>query len=447
MASLRRSKNYASDAQTPMFLYAILKQLDLRSIDWNAVADKLDISNGHAARMRYSRMKTQFEGVPPQPRAPRPKKEKTNTKPATKDTTKGKRQLLEEEEARLNKEQAIDSEAIYPAGKRCKRNPEPELTVPFQPLRHNIYERFVDPHWPARMIKLENPIHGTSNTSIGDLRIQPIVKEEPGGCSSEPFHLSPFIKKESIGLLGHSTTTAATAGNIKIEPGWADVFDTSDNILTNTRMGGLQISSQADGVMRRPVFQPAGNSAVQTIDPSYLITRTRPERVGVSPFLHHRPIADYFPVQPEAPCLNTNFMFSSNATTFEDMLTMPLQECNQSDIGTDAPVAGTNTTIMDPGTLNAPYADEVIAHAKSRLELPSNDVGHFDQFIESSPQPPMTSEAGSMDEVEADEERKNDDNTDVTESAGITTSKNDDQDGVLEVENVQIKQEIIEIYD
>ncbi|KAK5050559.1 hypothetical protein LTR84_003840 [Exophiala bonariae] len=444
MASLRRSKNYASDAQTPMFLYAILKQLDLRSVDWNAVADKLDISNGHAARMRYSRMKTQFEGVPTQPRAPRPKKEKANNKPAAKDTTKGKRQLLEEEEERLNKEQVINSEVVYPAGKRCKRNAELEVTASFHPLRRNIYERFVDPHWPAPMIRVETPMNGTTgNTSIDDPRTQPIVKEEPGGCSSHLSNLSPFIKKESVGLLEHSTSTAATHGNIKIEPGWTDAFDTSDSFLTNTRTGGFQISSHADGVMRRPFFQHPGNSAVPTIDPSCLITRTRPEPMGVSPFLRHRPIADYFPVQPPAPCLNTNFMFNSNATTFEDMLTMPLQECNQSDIGTDGLAAGTDTTIMDPGSLNAPCAAEVITHAKPQLELSSNDVGHFDQFVELSPQPPMAAETGSMaNEATADENRENDSNTDVT-----TTSENDNQDGVYEVENVQIKQEIIEIYD
>ncbi|KAL1864826.1 hypothetical protein Plec18167_009620 [Paecilomyces lecythidis] len=109
--SLRRSKTMPADGQTAKFLYTIIKQLDLKSvsstafplscarglgldlesssrvlesetdhwntspqIDWNLVASQLEISNGHAARMRYSRFKQHMEGVPTNPRNPRPKK-------------------------------------------------------------------------------------------------------------------------------------------------------------------------------------------------------------------------------------------------------------------------------------------------------------------------------------------------------------------------------------
>ncbi|SLM39654.1 hypothetical protein LPUS_10243 [Lasallia pustulata] len=61
-----------TDGQTGKFLYTILKQLDLKSIDWNEVADQLDITNGHAARMRFSRFKQHMEGIPPVPRKSRP---------------------------------------------------------------------------------------------------------------------------------------------------------------------------------------------------------------------------------------------------------------------------------------------------------------------------------------------------------------------------------------
>ena len=36
------------------------------------VADSLEITNGHAARMRFSRFKQQMEGIPTTPRKPRP---------------------------------------------------------------------------------------------------------------------------------------------------------------------------------------------------------------------------------------------------------------------------------------------------------------------------------------------------------------------------------------
>ena len=87
-----------TDGAISKFLYVIMKQLDLKSvrcstqrggglctnlsqIDWQLVADQLDITNGHAARMRYSRFKQQMEGVGPSPRkartaAPRQRKAK-----------------------------------------------------------------------------------------------------------------------------------------------------------------------------------------------------------------------------------------------------------------------------------------------------------------------------------------------------------------------------------
>lgn len=44
------------------FLYTIIKQLDLKSVEWNLIAEATGITNGHAARMRYSRFKKQMEG-------------------------------------------------------------------------------------------------------------------------------------------------------------------------------------------------------------------------------------------------------------------------------------------------------------------------------------------------------------------------------------------------
>ncbi|KAE8152425.1 hypothetical protein BDV25DRAFT_137874 [Aspergillus avenaceus] len=70
----RRSKAMPTDGPTAKFLYAIIKQLDLKSIDWSAVAAQLEISNGHAARMRYSRFRQQMEGTTSTPRGPRPRK-------------------------------------------------------------------------------------------------------------------------------------------------------------------------------------------------------------------------------------------------------------------------------------------------------------------------------------------------------------------------------------
>ncbi|KAJ5194265.1 hypothetical protein N7491_001601 [Penicillium cf. griseofulvum] len=58
----QRNKVLETDTPTAKFLYTIIKQLDLKSVDWNRVASDVEISNGHAARMRYSRFRQQMEG-------------------------------------------------------------------------------------------------------------------------------------------------------------------------------------------------------------------------------------------------------------------------------------------------------------------------------------------------------------------------------------------------
>ncbi|KAJ6011453.1 hypothetical protein N7451_002865 [Penicillium sp. IBT 35674x] len=59
---VQRGKVLEIEGPTPKFLYAMLKQLDLKNIDWNRVAAEQAISNGHAARMRFSRFRNQIEG-------------------------------------------------------------------------------------------------------------------------------------------------------------------------------------------------------------------------------------------------------------------------------------------------------------------------------------------------------------------------------------------------
>ncbi|CAG7928631.1 unnamed protein product [Penicillium olsonii] len=77
----QRQKVLDTESTTAKFLYAIIKQTDLKSIDWNRVASDLQVSNGHAARMRYSRFRQQMEGTLA-PRAKRkPKKAKVMDPP------------------------------------------------------------------------------------------------------------------------------------------------------------------------------------------------------------------------------------------------------------------------------------------------------------------------------------------------------------------------------
>ncbi|KLU81623.1 hypothetical protein MAPG_00708 [Magnaporthiopsis poae ATCC 64411] len=61
-----------SDNAMARFLFAILRQKCLKDIDWNKVASDpvllQPITNGHAARMRYSRFRSSMLGIEPQRR-------------------------------------------------------------------------------------------------------------------------------------------------------------------------------------------------------------------------------------------------------------------------------------------------------------------------------------------------------------------------------------------
>ncbi|KAG9240338.1 hypothetical protein BJ878DRAFT_389608, partial [Calycina marina] len=82
-----------NDQSMVRLLYAILSQKCLKDIDWNQIARdpvlSLEITNGHAARMRYSRFKKQMEGTagvtkkqrnPASPRKSRVEKKKSLSK-------------------------------------------------------------------------------------------------------------------------------------------------------------------------------------------------------------------------------------------------------------------------------------------------------------------------------------------------------------------------------
>lgn len=131
----------ATDGATPKFLYTILKQLDLKSVmsshnlsidsehytdnfgqvDWNDVAGNLGITNGHAARMRFSRFKQQMEGIPPAPRKPRavathhkkPKREKA--KPTREMEPKKKSQPMVKPEPGDDMVQMPEDPIVHPA--------------------------------------------------------------------------------------------------------------------------------------------------------------------------------------------------------------------------------------------------------------------------------------------------------------------------------------------
>ncbi|KAI4137643.1 MAG: hypothetical protein LQ341_005055 [Variospora aurantia] len=90
------------DAAAAKFLYAIIKQVDVRKIDWQIVASDQGIPTANAARMRFTRLKAQMDGdtttaAKSEPAVPRKRKEKDEK--AEESKTKRRRQKKDETDA------------------------------------------------------------------------------------------------------------------------------------------------------------------------------------------------------------------------------------------------------------------------------------------------------------------------------------------------------------
>ncbi|RDW70740.1 uncharacterized protein DSM5745_08251 [Aspergillus mulundensis] len=122
---VRRSKTMPIDSPTAKFLYTIIKQLDLKGIDWSLVASQLDISNGHAARMRYHRFRNQMEGYQPQQRK----------RAANANTNKSSSKTAASCKSGLQKAMRSPSPTLMPAIK-----PEPSEE------KHNVCDQKIPPY-------------------------------------------------------------------------------------------------------------------------------------------------------------------------------------------------------------------------------------------------------------------------------------------------------------
>ncbi|KAI1341925.1 hypothetical protein F5Y15DRAFT_375687 [Xylariaceae sp. FL0016] len=122
--SSRRSSIMSSNNENAMarFLFAILQQKTLKDIDWNEVAHNpilsQPITNGHAARMRYSRFKSSLLGTEPTRR-------NRTTQPKSR-VTKSKKDLKTRREDTVKTESVASSpcdvsESVEPQPPRVKR--------------------------------------------------------------------------------------------------------------------------------------------------------------------------------------------------------------------------------------------------------------------------------------------------------------------------------------
>ncbi|KAJ9605314.1 hypothetical protein H2200_009971 [Cladophialophora chaetospira] len=344
MSSLRRTKNFATDPQTPMFLYTILKQLDLRSINWNEVADSLGISNGHAARMRYSRMRSQFEGLSNQPKPPKPKKENTGESKSSKAKAKNnKRLLMEEENERIASSRPPFQHAMQPESdpKRIKIEPQSYTNAWNSTSMYTEYptQPGAATYWGQPAIKTEPLPFGIPSMPPQITPTTPAIKQEPGSAAVLSDHVpasTAAIKQESDTSVQDSdvaesdlivvkreqrtTNTEQTTPLLAYPANDASSYPVSHTISAyfdrqQKPMPATQAYSSSHGM---PGYLPSqafphgaygATNAYNTAQSAFSWTTSIPGQ--------HAPVATLMDD-------SNNMMLNPYATTYQDMLNMPL---------------------------------------------------------------------------------------------------------------------------
>ena len=205
MASLRRNKALSPDGETAKFLYTIIKQLDLKIIDWNVVADGLGITNGHAARMRYSRFKQHIEGIPTQSRAAKKKND-------------GKK---ETEAAKGQKRKSPDGEEGSKGESKTEQKHEPVKEEVFR-AETTASKAMVTEVKPEPSIKPEPTQESPPQACHVSPTVDVKVEQMPANTIQPPHHASATKLKQESGAKKRSPSGQAKAKSpvttVKPEP-------------------------------------------------------------------------------------------------------------------------------------------------------------------------------------------------------------------------------------
>ncbi|OCT46393.1 hypothetical protein CLCR_01197 [Cladophialophora carrionii] len=366
MASQRRTKNFANDPQTPMFLYNILKQLDLRSINWSEVADGLGISNGHAARMRYSRMKSQFEGLSSQPKPAKPKNENTSASKSAKSKAKdNKRRLIEEETERLGSGQPTIQSAMHQDHGHKRIKAEPQSYTNAWHNTGSIYTGYTSQ--PGA-----NTYWCQQNT-----RAEPLPPAIPTG-PPQSISSTPAIKQESEATKPCPTDAPSSAPAIKQEPSLpGEDFNMADSDIVEVECGAGKSWTQRSPTTAYNVPIAPSYPLTRTINAyfdrshsPFLSTQPRPSMDsmagyvtsqtfshGAYPYVTHgntTPNALSWIARPlghKATAMSLeddsrNMMLNPYATTYQEMLNMPLYRRSPSIL--PIPNPSTQQTVSPP---------------------------------------------------------------------------------------------------
>ncbi|KAI0192658.1 hypothetical protein EV127DRAFT_37138 [Xylaria flabelliformis] len=200
-----------NDNAMTRFLFAILKQKNLKDIDWNQVAhDPIltqEITNGHAARMRYSRFRAAMLGLEPVRR--------TRTGPNKSRVTKSKKNAKSRKDDGVKSETSTTPESPPAAS--------PQFRHPLPTIQQRIKQENTPPNYNNRMTPAPTPgpvpvppIPTPNKTMIQNRFLTP--------CSdTDGFSSSPVATSSPVAEILHSQNPfdfPAAPCHDHVDPAW-----------------------------------------------------------------------------------------------------------------------------------------------------------------------------------------------------------------------------------
>ncbi|KIW99112.1 uncharacterized protein Z519_00775 [Cladophialophora bantiana CBS 173.52] len=371
MVSIRRTKNFANDPQTPVFLYTILKQLDLRSVNWNQVADSLGISNGHAARMRYSRMRSQFEDVVNnQPKPVKPRKENTNTgeNKSCKSKPRNKRLLEPEENEQLASQRAACQHVMQPDHdpKRIKFEPQSYMQPWYPTYPADPAQMYPGSFWGQPTISLK-PVPGAAfaNSGLPEQKVAPTpaIKTEPHTTSTACNNVETptlTIKQEPQEPVCECEGADVGATIVK-EPGTTVEDQALANAVGRDSVSPSYPLSRIINTFFGPRQTPSGPAQAPSLPANMALyaTTQASSRGSYLPLGGHNQSQNALPWSALGPGQNsltlstddTSDMMILNpyATSYQDMLNMPLYRLHPETCALQTPNAKNQHITIQPG--------------------------------------------------------------------------------------------------
>ncbi|KAG9230601.1 hypothetical protein BJ875DRAFT_150092 [Amylocarpus encephaloides] len=240
-----------TDTAINRLLYAILSQKCLKDIDWNKVANNPilngEITNGHAARMRYSRFKRQMDtaiGIAKKPRTNTPRKNKIDkSKPPVKKENDRLVHSKEDEEGgdakRVKLERADTSSVLGEGRGRVKMEPRDRDRdagyipgMPFTPQSQNSTPSpGMGHHHDYPLGEMDDM--ATSFGFPGEELYGPMMAHEYGNgmgmgmpmAIPDSFeHVWHDQETRSVGGRGERHLISDNGGLVKNEPRWAEDY-------------------------------------------------------------------------------------------------------------------------------------------------------------------------------------------------------------------------------